>query len=153
MRTRFDAKLEAKAEQVLGLCAVWCVGPVDGVWRHGDNDPRHPVTFGTTTDPDAILKQARVWNWEVVDLLAVVWTASRQNARAVCDEIDDILETEACPIRGRWYDMTPDVAEMTIRMAADAVGVAIFDDATRKEKLRQQVRREIEKMRRAGTRR
>lgn len=151
MRTRFDAKLEAKAEERLGLCAVWCVGPPDGIWKQGWNSPQFPVTFGITADPDAILKQARTWNWESIDLLAVVWCKSRQDAKDVCAEIDEILE-DVNSIRGRWYDMTPAIAEETIRLAASAAGVAIFDDATRKERLRQEVRREVERMRRNGRR-
>lgn len=149
MRTRFDAKIEAKAEEALGHCAVWCIGPPEGIWRHGFNAPQFPVTFGTTIDPDAILKQARVWSYDHMDLLSVVWCESRQAAKAVLGEIEDLLEM-AYQIHGRWYDMTPEVAEQTIRLAADAAGVRVFDDATRKERLRQQVRREFEKMRRAG---
>lgn len=146
-KRRFERQVYDRAERNLALCAVICIGPRGGVYlRPGQNDPANPVLFCATKDPDEILRQARKWHWHDIDMLAVVWCSSEADARAVKEEIDDLNDELSNPIRARWYDMTPDVAEQVIRTAAGGVGVQIFDEATRTERLRQEVRRCIERL-------
>lgn len=142
----FERQVYDRAERSLALCAVICIGPRAGAYLYpGQNAPTNPVLFCATKDPDEILRQARKWHWHDIDLLAVVWCGSEADARAVKDEIDDLNDELSNPIRARWYDMTQDVAEEVIRTAADGAGVKVFNEATRTEKLRQEVRRCIEK--------
>lgn len=131
MTSRFEARLLDRVERQSGYAAIWCIGPRDGVvLKPGANAIARPVKFGVTKDPDELLRKARSWNWNEIDLLAVVWVGSLSAAEAVKEELDDIIAEADVTIRGSWHDMTPEMAEETIRTAAIGVGVEVFDEAT-----------------------
>jgi len=141
----FQRKLHNAAERQLAMHAVWCIGPKQGTWiKPGQNAPTHPVIFGTSRDPDEMLRQARKWHWQEIDLICAVWCASAEQAEAIREEIEDMSSDSS--LKGRWFNMMPEVAEEAIRLAAFAVGAAILDEETKAERLRQEIARQVKKI-------
>ncbi len=143
--THFGRALEKRVAEKMSYCAVWAVGPTAPIWYHGANRAKRPVKFGTSADPQKIVWNARQWNWEDVDLRAVVWCTNRADAMTIAQMLQGSVD-DADRMTSAWFDLEDRQIHALIVSAAAAAGIEILNEATRVARLEIEIAKEVKRL-------
>jgi hypothetical protein len=127
------------------LYIVAPINPIPPVYPR--NQPLSPVRFGVTTNPRDIGSTAAAWNWHEVNLVATLWTTSRQAAERVREKTEALLCDDDVLIRGAWYNMGIADLLSLMRFAASLCFVDVFTEEERQGMLQQAIAETIRRER------
>lgn len=110
-----------KAEKKLGFVAFYVLG------EQNTNN----IRVGTATDLQNIFQQAQTWNCRNIVVHGVMWARTRIYA----NNLEAAVERQLGPynIRGKWFEMNPEMVINTVELCAGNIRAQIFNDRRRYE--------------------
>jgi hypothetical protein len=96
-----------------------------------------PVKIGVSCDPLKRLSHLQIGAWKELSLEGVVWCSGPCEAFALESRAHKMLEQDGKELIGEWFNVSAPEASEVIRFAADVLGVELFDEQVRLDKVQQ----------------
>jgi hypothetical protein len=122
--------LSSRAERAIfdeiKYACVYAVGPSGG----------RPLRLGWSRYPLERVRQLQQGNWKELTLHDLTWTAGDIVATRLLGDTERILDLAKRRIHGDWFDVTPELASQTIRVASSNLNIPTFTHSEMLEKVR-----------------
>lgn len=132
---QLPATLLKRAEELAEFCAIYIVTPRKKLW---------PVSFGTTTNPQATYYSYQKGWWDEHILHTVAWTPGKPAAERVKKKMAETIAKHRRFFARNWFDVTAEEAVAVLKNAAMHERVQLFDEVERQRKYHIAVRDALE---------
>jgi hypothetical protein len=129
-----QSKAERAIFQELGFACVYAVGPIGG----------RPLRISWSRQLNEKLKELQPGYWKQLQVHEVLWTAGDLLAIRLLHEATETFEKAKRRLLGEWYDVTPGLAQQTLRLATSRTGVQTFSHTEMLDRVRAERKRQIE---------
>ena len=110
----------------LGYACVYAVGPIGG----------RPLRISWARQLKDKLTELQPGYWKQLQVHEVLWTVGDMLAIRLLNEVAGVLDKAKRRLLGDWYDVTPELAQQTLRLATDKTGIQSFTHAEMLDKVR-----------------
>jgi hypothetical protein len=118
----------------LGYACVYAVGPIGG----------RPLRISWARQLKDKLTELQPGYWKQLQVHEVLWTVGDMLAIRLLNEAAEILDKAKRRLLGDWYDVTPELAQQTLRLASGKTSTQTFTHVEMLDKVRAVRRSRIE---------
>jgi hypothetical protein len=128
-----QTKPELKIFKELGFACVYAVGPSGG----------RPLKISWSRQFREKLIELQGGNWNALQVHDVAWMSGDLVAMRTVSDMTAILDKAKRRLIGDWFDVTPELAKQTLRLATDKAGIPTFTHVEMLDKVKKERNRRI----------